>query len=762
MADLPTPEVKATSNWSAIWVLPIIALLIGGWLGWQAYSSAGTLIHIRFESGEGIQPNKTEVIYKGIAVGKVVELHVTKDVSEVDATVEIRKEAAPYLSTSTRFWLVKPRISMAGVTGLETLVSGNYIAIEPALGEPERNYVALKEPPSISESLPGLHLTLKAERLGSLEVGAPIYYQQIQVGQVKSYQLDEDQQGVDIKIYIRPEYAHLVRQKTHFWNASGVTINGGLSGFKVRTESLISLAAGGISFATPEHYKDSPPADAKAPFRLYEDFDAAQSGIKVQLQIKVVEGLEPNKTPVMYNGVQVGLLKSLDMGKDFNSAKAVLTMDPRTEDLLLQNTEFWMVKPSISLAGITGLEALVKGNYIAVRFSKEGAAAREFVMREKAPPQMENEPGLHLVLTSDKVGSLQAGSPVLYRQMRVGTVQSTQLSADRRSIKLAVHIPLEYAGLINNSTRFWNASGISLKGSLSGVEVKSESLESLIMGGISFDTPDLKSPRSKNNFELFASEERALARGTVVEIRVPTADGLEVGTPIRYKGMEVGSVEDVELLPDLSAVLLKARIVKAERRIAVTGSEFWVVKPELGLVRTANLGTLVSGLYLEVAPASKPGASTTRFVARNEAPLLKDNDSRGLQLTLSTPRRGSIKPGVVVSYRDIPVGKVMGFKLGPNADRILIEILIEPRYAPLVHTGTRFWNTSGVGVEAGLFKGVKVRTESLESMLEGGISFATPDAAQMGRAAYPGQTFALFDEAQDEWLKWAPKISLKP
>ncbi len=760
MADLPVPDVKKTSSWSAIWVLPIIALLIGGWLGWRAYDSAGVVIKVRFDSGEGIQVNKTELIYKGISVGKVVDLHVTPDVSAVDASIEVRKEAAPYLSKNSRFWLVKPRVSMAGVTGLETLMSGNYIAIDPALGEPERNFVALKEPPAISDAIAGLHLTLKADRLGSLEAGSPIYYQQIQVGQIKSYQLAEDQRGVDIKVFIEPEYAHLVRKHTRFWNASGVTISGGLSGFKVRTESLVSIAAGGIAFATPEHRRDSPPTDASIPFRLYEDFDAAQSGLKVLLRLKSVDALEPGKTPVIYNGVQVGTLKSMDMGKDFSQATAELTMDPRTEELLVEGTEFWTVKPSISLAGITGLEALVKGNYIEVRFSKEGAPTREFVVREKAPPLKENAPGLHLNLTSERVGSLQAGSPVLYRQMRVGTVQSTQLSSDKRSVTFTVHIPPEFSNLVNDSTRFWNASGVTLKGGLSGVEVKSESLESLIMGGISFDTPDLNKPRRKSEFVLYDSEDKASSRGVMLDIRVPSADGLNVGTPVRFKGLEVGEIESIELLSDLSGVVLKARVVQAEQRIAVAGTEFWVVKPELGLARTANLDTLVSGKYLEVAPAPRPGAVKTSFVARESAPLNTTSGEKGLRIVLSAPQRGSLKPGVAVSYREIPVGKVTSFKLGPNSDRVLIELLIEPRYAPLVRSGTRFWNTSGIGVDAGLFKGVKVRTDSLESMLEGGIAFATPDNPQMGGPAYAGQTFVLFDDPQDDWLKWAPKISL--
>ncbi len=151
-------------------------------------------------------------------------------------------------------------------------------------------------------------------------------------------------------------------------------------------------------------------------------------------------------------------------------------MDPRVEDMLLEGTEFWTVKPSISLAGITGLEALVKGNYIDVRFAKSGAPSREFTIRPKAPPLNTDAPGLHLVLTSDKLGSIDIGAPILYRQVRVGSVQSYQLSRDRQRVVVGVHIEPEYAHLVNTSTRFWNSSGITLTGNLSGVQVKSESL----------------------------------------------------------------------------------------------------------------------------------------------------------------------------------------------------------------------------------------------------------------------------------------------
>lgn len=765
MTDLPTAKIRPASNWSAIWILPLIALIIGGWLGWRAYSQTGIDIQVRFESGEGIVANKTEVVYKGMPVGKVKTLALDEDGPSkgVIATVEMDNDVEQYLKTNTRFWLVKPSVTLAGITGLETLVSGNYIAVSPADGEPTRKFKALSQEPPLSDAKPGLHLSLKAERLGSLNRGSPVFYKQIQVGQIKSYVLSEDQSSVEVKVFIEPTYANLVRKHTRFWNASGISIDANLSGLKLRSESLASIVAGGIAFSTPENRKDSPPTDPNLPFRLYEDFDAAQAGIKVKVKLSDFEGLQAGRTPVMYKGIQVGSLKGLKVDPDLTSASAELALDPLAEDYLVKGTQFWVVKPSISLAGITGLEALVKGNYIAIRPGDKGSTPeREFIARPKAPPLDLRSPGLHMVLFTDNLGSLDVGSPILYKQVKVGSVQSYQFSKTKKQLIIGVHIEKEYEGLVNASTRFWNASGITLTGGLTGgIQVKSESLQSLMAGGIAFETPEANAPLQKRipRFRLFKDYDAAAQQGVPVTIKVARADGLSRGTPIRFKGLDVGKIESVDLSADLQSVVLKARITEVPERIARVGSQFWVVKPELGLLKTANLETLVTGQYLEVQPATKDRGAQTHFVALNQAPDVSTAPA-GLSLVLSAARRGSLKEGVPVTYREVTVGKVTGYELGNSADRVLVHILIEPRYAPLVRSGSRFWNTSGFGVDFGLFKGATVRTESLETLIQGGIAFATPDGDRMGNPARPEQTFPLFDKFEDEWLQWAPKIQL--
>ena len=272
MTELPHARTRPASNWSAIWVLPLIALLIGAWLAWQAYSQAGIKVQVFFETGEGIQVGKTEVIYKGMSIGKVVDMRLddTGERRGVHATLEMNQDFRDNLRRNTRFWLVKPSVTLAGITGLETLVSGNYIAVSPGDGEAADSFTALSEPPPISASQPGLHITLKADRLGSLNRDSPVFYRQIQVGRVKSYALAEDKTTVEVHLFIEPAYASLVRKHTRFWNASGISVDASLSGLKVRSESLASLVSGGIAFATPPGTPLAPKAQEGKHFLLLE------------------------------------------------------------------------------------------------------------------------------------------------------------------------------------------------------------------------------------------------------------------------------------------------------------------------------------------------------------------------------------------------------------------------------------------------------------------------------------------------------------
>jgi len=193
------------------------------------------------------------------------------------------------------------------------------------------------------------------------------------------------------------------------------------------------------------------------------------------------------------------------------------------------------------------------------------------------------------------------------------------------------------------------------------------------------------------------------------------------------------------------------------RELAVQGSYFWVVKPQLGLAHTANLGTLVSGQFITVLPGD--GKLEYEFELKENPPAQKKEIS-GLNLVLLSPFTQSIKAGVGVFYRQVPVGVVTGVELANNADHVRIYVNIEETYQPLVRKNSKFWNTSGIDINFKLFGGASLRTDSFESILEGGIAFATPNEAEMGEAALQQARYKLRTEVKDEWLTWKPKISL--
>jgi paraquat-inducible protein B len=773
-ARLDRARVKPASNWSAIWVLPIIALLIGGWLGWKAWNEAGVMIEIQFSKGDGLEAGKTELIYKGISLGKVISVELDQKTQLVNVQLEVERSASDFLREQTSFWLVKPQISLAGVTGLETLVSGNYIGMLPGDGKPHSRFVALAEPPALADALPGLHIQLRANQLGSLSEGSPVYYRQIQVGSVSSYALSNNDQSVLIKVLIKPDYAHLVNARTRFWNASGFSVSAGLSGVKLDVESLLSVAIGGIAFDTDprpdDGFSGASPPDKTMPldyasqiFPLYDDFRQAQAGVSIELTLPNFKGLEPGKTPVRWNGFAIGVFKGGRVSPDLQSFIAEMDIDPRAKPWLTEDTRFWLVQPEISLQAINGLDALLGGNYIEIRpGSRDKPARRQFTALAAAPEIDFATPGLHLTLTSKQAGSLKTGSPVMFRQLVVGSISSVKLTPDHQEVAVGVLIDPQYRHLVNRSSRFWNASGVTLSGSLSGFQIHSESLASLVSGGIAFETLQQAAGAVANGsrFELFADQTSASRPEQLISLEVIQGEGLRKGTPVRYRGFQVGEVSAVDLGADLQALTLQIMLSEAAEHFTRADSVYRVIRPRVSLTRAANLDTLITGPYIEVLPSSNPQAARQTRFREQALNTIEDAKRSGLALTLSTAQRKSLKPGLPVSYRGIAVGEVTDLELSPDAASVLVHILIEPRYARLVHSGSKFWNESGLNVDFSLLKGARVRTDTVEALIEGGIAFATPADARKGAAARSGQIFDLNDEAEDEWLIWRPRIAI--
>ena len=273
--DLTSPVDKGRrKRLSVIWIVPLLAVLVGIGLAVQAIRARGPEVTLQFTTAEGLEVGKTRVKFKDVVIGTVSEIALSEDRKSVRVVVQMDKQAEGLVVEDTRFWVVRPRVAASGVSGLATLLSGVYIAIDPGKQEQERReFVGLEVPPQVTSDTPGRQFLLKADDLGSLDVGVPVYYRRIQVGRVAGYAMQPDGKGVDVQIFVDAPYDSFVTADSRFWHASGIDVALSSEGVKLDVQSLASLVAGGIAFATPEGERMGNAARPQQTFALFDKFE---------------------------------------------------------------------------------------------------------------------------------------------------------------------------------------------------------------------------------------------------------------------------------------------------------------------------------------------------------------------------------------------------------------------------------------------------------------------------------------------------------
>ncbi len=322
--NIPQPLVKRARRISLIWLVPLIAALIGIGLAAKAIIEKGPTITIDFASAEGLEARKTRIKYKDVEVGRVESIQLDDKLSHVKVTASMVPEIKAHLTTTTRFWVVRARVGAGEVSGLSTLFSGVHIAMDPGIGDGEtRHFTGLETPPVVTMNTAGSYFKLRADQLGSLEVGAPVYFRQIKVGQVVHYKMQADGQAVNVQVFIRSPHDERVNQNTRFWNASGMDVVVDAGGVRIHTESILTLLEGGIAFATPANIESGGPVDAQQHvFTLYSGFDQInETAYARKLHFLAyfdgtVRGLSKGAS-VEFRGIKIG--EVIDLKLQFNS-----------------------------------------------------------------------------------------------------------------------------------------------------------------------------------------------------------------------------------------------------------------------------------------------------------------------------------------------------------------------------------------------------------------------------------------------------------
>jgi paraquat-inducible protein B len=329
--------VKPVRTVSKIWLVPIGALFIGIWMVYYQWSNQGQLITLQFKTATGLEAGKTKIKTRDVDIGVVRDIELSEDLSGVIVTVRMHKKVAPIMHSDNQFWIVSPSVSLNGISGLGTILSGPYINMAPGIDKQMSEYfVALESPPVTPSGTPGLHVTLNSESEFAYKKGDPVIYKGIKVGEFEDIHFNFKERIVYYNTFIEAPYHKLITSNTTFWDISGVQMELGASGVKVSTGSLETLLTNGVTFGIPEGMPVGEQINDRSFFDIHPSYaSASEERFKLSAEYVIlvkdtIRGLQVG-APVEYRGVVVGKVLSIN------------SLDNTQDDLLKQGYDIPVV-----------------------------------------------------------------------------------------------------------------------------------------------------------------------------------------------------------------------------------------------------------------------------------------------------------------------------------------------------------------------------------------------------------------------------------
>lgn len=690
-ASVTEAKIKTKRRFSPFWLLPVIALLIALWLIWSNYQDRGATVTINFITADGIVAGRTPIRYQGVEVGTVQNIRLSDDLSHIEVTASIKRDMKDALRSETQFWLVTPKASLAGVSGLDALVGGNYIGMMPGKGKPQDNFTALDTQPKYRINNGELMIHLSAPDLGSLNNGSLVYYQKIPVGRVYDYSINTNQPGVTIDLLIERRFTDLVKKESRFWNVSGVKADIGLSGANVQLESLSALVNGAIAFDSP---RNSASAPQNATFTLYPSLAQSQRGVTVKLDLPSGEGLKANSTRLMYQGLEVGTLTSLNLKND-GMVSGELTVDPSVVDYFRDNTRIELRSPRLSLSNLNLSSVLSGSTFELVPGSGNPRNHFTVVPADKAPLQKPNV--LTLNLSANESYGVDTGQPIMLYGIKIGQVMERKLNKD--GVTFAVAIDPQYRDMIHGDSKFVVNSRLDVKLGLDGVEVLGASTQEWLDGGIRVLTGSQGAV--KTNYPLYSNLDKALENSTselpttTLTLLAKSLPDIQAGSVVLYRQFQVGEI--VSVTPQANAFNIAVHIKPEYRHLLSKDSVFWSeggAKVQLnGSGLTVKASPLARALKGAISFDNLPGAAANSI--KTAKPILYPSETAaravGSQITIHAFDAGKLASGMPIRYLGIDIGQVESLSLIADRSEVLAKSVLYPEYvSTFARAGTRF------------------------------------------------------------------------
>jgi paraquat-inducible protein B len=476
------------------------------------------------------------------------------------------------------------------------------------------------------------------------------------------------------------------------------------------------------------------------------------AGIEIKIHFDTAEGITPGKTQVLYRGIPTGQVQDVFVDEDLKGVTLIVEMDKNARKALVDDTQFWIVRPEVAEGKVSGLGTILTGSYLSMRPGSSSRLSNNFRGSSESPPLSVTTPGLRIFLEAESLFSLQKGSNIYTKDVKIGQVVEYHLT-DAGKVVLDAHIDPAFSHLINESTRFWNSSGISLDGDIRrGFNLQLKSLAAMIYGGISCGTPKYSPatvPVTEGHvFQLYKNHNDAEV-GTTVFLQLSSGGGIIEGkTRVMYRGLKAGVVKKIEINHDDSySVTAELQLDPRAEPILKKGTKFWVIRPLISLDGIHNLDTIISGCYITFEPGE--GDFQDHFSAENGT-IPKRAVSGGKSYKLESKQPASLEIGSPIFYNKIKVGETVDVSFSQDSNTIIFEVLVYEQYTHLIRSTTAFWNAGGFQAEARL-SGVKVDFSSLKTVLTGGIAFENPAVKNEIQAepAPEGTFFPLYQTYKD-------------